>query len=67
MDDHDGQVLPYHYEFKDKNDVGPFTDNDATKLIFRNMQEISLNYTFYSYLKTADPDDKEKMSMWILN
>lgn len=34
---HPGQVLPYYYQFKDRDDTGPFTNNTSTKELFQTM------------------------------
>ena len=62
-----GKPLEYSHVFNDATDFGPFMDAASTKKRVGEVQEISLNFTFYSYLKTYDPYDKEKMSKWIVN
>ena len=62
-----GKRLEYSHVFDDASDFGPFVDVASTKEKFREVAEISMNFTFYSYLKTYDPNDKEKMSKWIVN
>ena len=59
--------MEYSHVFDDASDFGPFEDVASTKKKFSEVAEISIDFTFYSYLKTYDPYDKEKMSKWIVN